>query len=90
MKLDATCCKYLRLLYPQNHNCFLIKNEEKTFEVSADKVESILISTSATISTDAIEFAVANNIDIVFLDRYGNPYGRVWHANSAARLIRRR
>jgi CRISPR-associated protein Cas1 len=75
----------------KNHNCFLIKNEEKTFEVSADKVESILISTSATISTDAIEFAVANNIDIVFLDRYGNPYGRVWHAKlGSTALIRRR
>jgi len=75
----------------KNHNCFLIKNEEKTFEVSADKVESILISTSATISTDAIEFAVANNIDIVFLDEYGNPYGRVWHAKlGSTALIRRR
>ncbi len=75
----------------KEHNCFLIKNEDKTFEVSAEKVESILVSTSATISTDAIEFAVANNIDIVFLDKYGNPYGRVWHAKlGSTALIRRR
>jgi len=78
---------YLR----KEHNCFLIKNEDRTFEVSAEKVDSILITTSATISTDAIEFAVANNIDIVFLNRYGNPYGRIWHPKlGSTTLIRRR
>lgn len=75
----------------KNQNCFLIKNEDKTFEVSAEKVDSILISTSALISTDAIEFAVENNIDIVFLNKFGNPYGRVWHAKlGSTALIRRK
>lgn len=75
----------------KNHNCFLIKNEDKVFEVSADKVESILITTSATITTDAIKFAVESNIDIVFLDHFGNPYGRVWHSKlGSTTLIRRR
>jgi CRISPR-associated protein Cas1 len=75
----------------KNHNCFLIKNEDKVFEVSADKVESILITTSATITTDAIMFAVESNIDIVFLDHFGNPYGRVWHSKlGSTTLIRRR
>ncbi|VVB93763.1 CRISPR-associated endonuclease Cas1 1 [uncultured archaeon] len=72
-------------------NCFLVKNDDKNFEVSADKVDSILITTSATITTDAIEFAVENNIDIVFLDFHGNPYGRVWHSKlGSTTLIRRR
>ncbi|MCZ7403547.1 MAG: CRISPR-associated endonuclease Cas1 [Candidatus Methanoperedens sp.] len=72
-------------------NCFLVKNDDKSFEVSADKVDSILITTSATITTDAIEFAVENNIDIVFLDYFGNPYGRVWHSKlGSTTLIRRR
>jgi len=72
-------------------NCFLVKNDDKSFEVSADKVDSILITTSATITTDAIEFAVENNIDIVFLDFNGNPYGRVWHSKlGSTTLIRRR
>lgn len=31
-------------------------------------------------STDAIELAVENNIDIVFLKKYGKPFGRVWHS----------
>src|SRR6266702_2907810 len=33
--------------------CFVIKNEDKVFEVSPRKVESIMITTSAYLSTDA-------------------------------------
>lgn len=72
-------------------NCFLIRNDEKTFEISVDKVDSILITTSATITTDAIEFAVEHNIDIIFLNHFGDPYGRVWHSKlGSTTLIRRR
>ena len=78
---------YLR----KKNNCFLIKNEDKVFEVSVNKIDSILITTSAYISTDAIKFAVENNIDIVFLDYHGDPYGRVWHSKlGSTTLIRRR
>lgn len=72
-------------------DCFLVKNDDRVFEVSVKKVDSILITTSAYISTDAIQFAVENNIDIVFLDFYGNPYGRVWYSKlGSTTLIRRR
>lgn len=75
----------------KNKNVFLVKNDDKTFEVSANKVDSILITTSATITTDAIKFAVENNIDIVFLDHFGDPYGRVWHSKLGSTVqIRRR
>jgi len=78
---------YLR----KKDNCFLVRKEDKVFEVAANKVDSILITTSAYISTDAIKFAVDNNIDIVFLDSYGDPYGRVWHPKlGSTTLIRRR
>ena len=78
---------YLR----KKNNCFLIKNEDKVFEISVKKVDSILITTSAYFSTDAVKFAVDNNIDIVFLDHFGNPYGRVWHSKlGSTTLIRRK
>jgi CRISPR-associated protein Cas1 len=78
---------YLR----KKSNCFLVRKEDKVFEVSVNKVDSILITTAAYISTDAIKFAVDNNIDIVFLDSYGDPYGRVWHPKlGSTTLIRRR
>jgi len=70
---------------------FKVKNEDKVFEVSAKKVDSILITTGATVSTDAIEFAVKNNVDIIFLNCFGDPYGRIWHSKlGSTTLIRRR
>jgi CRISPR-associated protein Cas1 len=78
---------YLR----KSGECFLIKNEDRVFEVSVKKVDSILITTSAYISTDAIKFAMDNNIDLVFLDEFGAPYGRVWHSKlGSTALIRRK
>lgn len=78
---------YLR----KRENCFIIKKDEEVFEVSAKKVESILIATSAYLSTDAIKLAMDNNIDIIFLDNFGSPYGRVWHSKlGSTALIRRR
>lgn len=78
---------YLR----KSGNCFLVKRDEKSFEVAVGKVNSILITTAAYITTDAIKLAVDNNIDIVFLDAHGDPYGRVWHPKlGSTTLIRRR
>lgn len=72
-------------------DCFLVKNDDKTFEVSVRKVDSIMITTGAFLSTDAIKAAMDHNIDILLLDEHGNPYGRVWHAKlGSTTLIRRR
>lgn len=70
---------------------FLIMIGEKNIEVPVIKVDNIWISTSALVSTDAIQCAMKNNIDIVFLDKYGDPYARIWHPNlGSTPLIRRR
>jgi CRISPR-associated protein Cas1 len=70
---------------------FLIKNEERNFEVSVKKVSSILVTTAVLLSTDAIKLAMDNNIDLVFLDNFGDPFGRVWHSKlGSTTLIRRR
>jgi CRISPR-associated protein Cas1 len=75
----------------KNGDCFKVKTDEKVFEVSCKKVSSILISTAAYITTDAIKMAVENNIDIVFIDEFGDPYGRVWHSKlGSTTLIRRK
>ncbi len=60
--------------------CFLVKNGDDKQEFSCRKVQQILITTAAAISTDAIELAVENNIDIVFLKFNGQPLGRIWHS----------
>ncbi len=72
-------------------DCFKVRTEDKVFEISCKKVSSILISTAASITTDAIKMALENNIDIVFVNEFGEPYGRIWHPKlGSTNLIRRR
>lgn len=72
-------------------DCFKVKKGEEVFEVSVKKVSSIMITTAAYITTDAIKLAMDHNIDIIFLDEFGNPFGRVWHSKLGSTvLIRRR
>ena len=47
---------------------------------AAQKVTSIIMTTSGALSTDAIQLALQNNIDIIFADSSGYPRGRVWHS----------
>lgn len=50
-----------------------------------------MITTAAYITTDAIKLAMEHNIDIIFLDEFGDPFGRVWHSKlGSTTLIRRR
>jgi CRISP-associated protein Cas1 len=70
---------------------FLVQAGDKRFAVSAHKVTSILITTAALLSTDAIELAVAHNIDLIFLTKEGEPFGRVWQTKmGSTAAIRRR
>lgn len=78
---------YLR----KHKDMFCVMMDEKNVEVPVIKVDNIWVSTSALVSTDAIHCAMENNIDIVFLDKYGNPYARIWHPNlGSTPLIRRK
>lgn len=58
---------------------------------AAHKVTSIVITTSAALSTDAVKLALTNNIDIIFADSSGFPLGRVWHSKlGSTTAIRKR
>jgi CRISPR-associated protein Cas1 len=59
---------------------FQVKVNDEKSEYSCKKVEQILVSTSVLITTDALQLAVENNIDVVFLQYNGQPFGRVWHS----------
>lgn len=75
----------------QKDGCFRLKNREKQMDYSPLKVESIVISNKATLTTQAIALALEHNIDIVFLDGYGDPVGRVWFSKlGSTALIRRK
>ena len=54
----------------QKDGIFRLKNKDRSFDVSPQKIESIIISNQAMITTQAIAAALENNIDIVFLISY--------------------
>lgn len=75
----------------QKDDCFRLKQEEKKMDVSPLKVESIVITNKALITTQAVNLALEHNIDLIFLDSYGDPIGRVWFSKmGSTTLIRRK
>ncbi|WP_321330372.1 CRISPR-associated endonuclease Cas1 [uncultured Ilyobacter sp.] len=70
---------------------FEVELDGRKQKVSPKKIKSIVVSTSARITTNAIKLAVDNNIDIVLTDDFGTPYGRFWHSKfGSTAYIRRR
>lgn len=57
---------------------FVISSSEGRQRIPASAVKSIQISKGAQITSDAVMLAVENEIEILFMDRSGNPIGRVW------------
>jgi CRISPR-associated protein Cas1 len=56
---------------------FLVRAGPNRLTVAPAKVQSILVTTAVYISSDAVAVAVANDIDIVFLDKFGELIARV-------------
>ncbi len=54
--------------------------EPEKKHIAAHKISSIIMSTSAALSTDAVRLALVNNIDIIFTQSDGFPMGRIWHS----------
>ncbi|MCF7859689.1 MAG: CRISPR-associated endonuclease Cas1 [Candidatus Cloacimonetes bacterium] len=70
---------------------FEVKIGDEKKCISAQRVSSIVISNAAQITTDAIQLALEYNIDIIFLDQFGDPYGRIWFPKlGSTTFIRRR
>ncbi|MBN1841664.1 MAG: CRISPR-associated endonuclease Cas1 [Deltaproteobacteria bacterium] len=75
----------------QKDECFRLKQKERVFDISPLKVESIVISNQAMISSQAVVLALEHNIDVIFLDSYGDPMGRIWFSKmGSTALVRRR
>ncbi|ACN13659.1 putative CRISPR-associated protein (uncharacterized protein, predicted to be involved in DNA repair) [Desulforapulum autotrophicum HRM2] len=75
----------------QKNEIFRLKNQDRSLDLSPRKVESFVITNQAMITTQAINLALENNIDMVFLDAFGDPTGRIWFAKmGSTALIRRK
>ena len=69
---------------------FEVYSTKKKAKISPLKISSILIEPGVSISSDAVLLAHQNNIDILMLDKYGNPVGRFWHARMGSTTTIRR
>ena len=61
-----------------DRNGFVISNCDGKQRISVDQVDSILIGKSSKITSDAVLLAINNEIEVLFIDRTGEPIGRVW------------
>jgi len=57
---------------------FVITSKDGRQRISTDGIKSIQISRGAQITSDAVMLAVEKEIEVLFMDRAGNPIGRVW------------
>lgn len=74
----------------QKDQLFRLKQGDKIFDISPLKVESIVISNKAMVSSQAVALALEHNIDVVFLDSYGDPIGRIWFSKMGSTATIRR
>ena len=57
---------------------FVITTSDGKQRIPVAGIDSIQISSGAQITSDAVLLAVENEIEIIFVDRQGNPMGRLW------------
>ena len=55
-----------------------LENEKKN--ISPAKVERLILTTEAVLTTAVVKLCADNNIDLVILDWNGDPVGRFWHS----------
>ncbi len=62
----------------RNHDSFVVWTKEDKTEIPAEKVESVIISSNALVSSQAVKLAMEKQIQIVFSNFSGKPFARIW------------
>ena len=62
----------------RDNDGFVISNHDGRQRIPAAGIKSIQISRGAQISSDAVLLAMENEIEVLFMDKSGNPIGRIW------------
>ncbi len=78
--------------YIKKHDdMFELVIDGKKTKITPEKVSSIVITNGVMLTSDVIKLAMDYNIDIIFLDEFGDPYGRIWYPKIGSTVaIRRR
>jgi CRISP-associated protein Cas1 len=62
----------------RDNEAFLIIHKDGKQRVPVQGIKSIQISRGAQITSDAVILAIENEIEVIFMDKTGNPIGRIW------------
>lgn len=62
----------------RENNWFVINTKDGKQRIPPEGIKAIQISRGAQLTSDAVLLAVENEIEILFMDRGGNPMARVW------------
>ena len=62
----------------RNHDCFLVQTPTDKIEIPAEKVDAIMITANALVSTQAVALCQEKSIQLVLANWSGKPFGRFW------------
>lgn len=74
----------------KEENRFVVTTKENKQEFSADNVKQILITAGTSISAGVIKLAMSKDIDIVYANKYGEPYARIYPCRLGGTTLTRR
>ncbi len=74
----------------KENNAFAVVSKEGKQIIPPGKLRSIQIGRGTRLSSDAALLALANNIDVLFVDKSGEPAGRLWSGKFGAVTALRR
>ena len=62
----------------KDNDCFMVLHKDGKQRIPPADLRSIYISRGAQISSDAVLLAIENEIEVMFMDKSGEPVGRIW------------
>lgn len=62
----------------KDSDTFMVIHKDGKQRIHPSGVKSIIISKGARITSDAVLLAIENEIEVLFVDKTGNPKGRIW------------
>jgi CRISPR-associated protein Cas1 len=74
----------------RDHDLFIVIGNEGKKEIPAEKVDCIIVSSNALISTQAIKLCIEKQIHLVLSEYSGKPFARLWVSNPGKNSMIRR
>ncbi len=75
----------------RDHECFIVQTPTEKTEIPAEKVDAVIVTANALVSTQAVALCLEKNIQLVLASWTGKPFGRFWVSTPGrATEVRRR